>query len=37
MGEALVILAAVLFALGTVLQQKATLSTAATEGKPRFG
>ena len=30
MGEALAILAAVLFALGTVLQQKGTLSTAAT-------
>jgi len=36
MGEALAILAAVLFALGTVLQQKGTLSTAAGEGDPRF-
>ncbi len=36
MGEALAIVAAVLFAFGTVLQQKGTLSTAATEGDPRF-
>ena len=36
MGEALAILAAVLFALGTVLQQKGTLSTEATEGDPHF-
>jgi len=36
MGEALAILAAVLFALGTVLQQKGTLSTSAAEGDPRF-
>ena len=36
MGEALAVLAALLFALGTVLQQKGTLSTAATEGDPRF-
>ena len=36
MGEALAILAAVLFALGTVLQQKGALSTSAAEGDPRF-
>lgn len=36
MGEALAILAALFFALGTVLQQKGTLSTTATEGDPRF-
>jgi len=36
MGEALAILAAVLFALGTVLQQRGTLSTAATGDDPRF-
>ena len=36
MGEALAILAAVLFALGTVLQQKGTLTTAATQDDPRF-
>jgi len=36
MGEALAILAALLFALGTVLQQKGTLSTAAGEGDPHF-
>ncbi len=36
MGEALAILAAVLFALGTVLQQKGTLSTAASGDDPRF-
>ncbi len=36
MGEALAVLAAVLFALGTVLQQMGTLSTAAAEGDPRF-
>ncbi len=36
MGEALAIFAAVLFALGTVLQQKGTLSTAATGDDPRF-
>ncbi len=36
MGEALAILAAVLFALGTVLQQKGALSTAASEGDPHF-
>ena len=36
MGEALAILAAVLFALGTVLQQKGTLSTVASEADPRF-
>ena len=35
-GEALAILAALLFALGTVLQQKGTLSTAAGEGDPHF-
>jgi drug/metabolite transporter (DMT)-like permease len=36
MGEALAVLAAVLFATGTVLQQKGTLSTAAEEDDPRF-
>ena len=36
MGEALAIVAAVLFALGTVLQQKGTLDTEAAEGDPRF-
>jgi drug/metabolite transporter (DMT)-like permease len=36
MGEALAILAAVLFALGTVLQQKGTLSTEAAGDDPRF-
>jgi drug/metabolite transporter (DMT)-like permease len=36
MGPTLAILAAVLFALGTVLQQKGTLSTEAAEGDPRF-
>ena len=36
MGEALAILAAVLFAFGTVLQQKGTLSTAAAGDDPRF-
>ena len=36
MGEALAILAAVLFAAGTVLQQKGTLTTAAGEDDPRF-
>ncbi|HEX4433631.1 MAG TPA: DMT family transporter [Acidimicrobiales bacterium] len=36
MGESLAILAAVLFALGTVLQQKGTLSTAAGDDDPRF-
>ena len=36
MGEALAIVAAVLFALGTVLQQKGTLSTAAAADDPRF-
>ncbi len=36
MGEALAILAAVLFAAGTVLQQKGTLSTEAGEDDPRF-
>ena len=36
MGEALAILAAVLFALGTVLQQKGALSTSAPEGDPHF-
>jgi drug/metabolite transporter (DMT)-like permease len=36
MGESLAILAAVLFALGTVLQQKGTLATAAAEDDPRF-
>ena len=36
MGEALAILAAVLFAFGTVLQQKGTLTTAAGADDPRF-
>ncbi len=36
MGEALAILAAVLFALGTVLQQRGTLSTTAAGDDPRF-
>jgi drug/metabolite transporter (DMT)-like permease len=36
MGETLAILAAVLFAFGTVLQQKGTLSTAAAGDDPRF-
>ena len=36
MGEALAIVAALLFALGTVLQQKGTLSTEAQENDPRF-
>jgi drug/metabolite transporter (DMT)-like permease len=36
MGEALAILAALLFALGTVLQQKGTLSTAAGDDDPHF-
>jgi len=36
MGQALAILAAVLFAFGTVLQQKGTLTTKAAEGDPRF-
>lgn len=36
MGEALAVLAAVLFALGTVLQQKGTLTTAAAADDPRF-
>jgi drug/metabolite transporter (DMT)-like permease len=36
MGEALAILAAVLFALGTVLQQRGTLSTSAAGDDPRF-
>jgi drug/metabolite transporter (DMT)-like permease len=36
MGEALAILAAVLFALGTVLQQKGTLATTAAGDDPRF-
>jgi drug/metabolite transporter (DMT)-like permease len=36
MGEALAVLAAVLFALGTVLQQKGTLSTSADDDDPRF-
>jgi drug/metabolite transporter (DMT)-like permease len=36
MGEALAVLAALLFALGTVLQQKGTLSTAAGDDDPRF-
>jgi drug/metabolite transporter (DMT)-like permease len=35
-GETLAVVAAVLFALGTVLQQKGTLSTAAGEDDPRF-
>ncbi|HXW34516.1 MAG TPA: hypothetical protein VEJ87_08045, partial [Acidimicrobiales bacterium] len=36
MGEALAVLAAVLFAFGTVLQQKGTLATEASEDDPRF-
>src|SRR5580704_4256998 len=36
MGASLAIVAAVLFALGTVLQQKGTLSTAAAADDPRF-
>jgi drug/metabolite transporter (DMT)-like permease len=36
MGESLAIAAAVAFALGTVLQQKGTLTTEAGEGDPRF-
>jgi drug/metabolite transporter (DMT)-like permease len=36
MGEALAVLAAVLFALGTVLQQKGTLTTEAGADDPRF-
>ncbi|HVT41899.1 MAG TPA: DMT family transporter [Acidimicrobiales bacterium] len=36
MGEALAVLAAILFALGTVLQQRGTLTTAAAEDDPRF-
>jgi drug/metabolite transporter (DMT)-like permease len=36
MGPALAIVAAVFFALGTVLQQKGTLSTEASEGDPHF-
>jgi drug/metabolite transporter (DMT)-like permease len=36
MGETLAIAAAVAFALGTVLQQKGTLTTDAGEGDPRF-
>jgi drug/metabolite transporter (DMT)-like permease len=36
MGEALAIVASVLFALGTVLQQKGTMSTEAGEDDPRF-
>ena len=36
MGPALAILAAFLFAIGTVLQQKGTLSTEAAEDDPRF-
>ena len=36
MGEALAIVASVLFALGTVLQQKGTMSTEAAEDDPRF-
>lgn len=36
MGPALAIVAAVLFALGTVLQQKGAMSTDAGEGDPRF-
>jgi drug/metabolite transporter (DMT)-like permease len=35
-GPTLAIVAAVLFALGTVLQQKGTLSTEASEGDPHF-
>jgi drug/metabolite transporter (DMT)-like permease len=36
MGESLAIAAAVAFALGTVLQQKGTLTTEAGEGDPHF-
>jgi drug/metabolite transporter (DMT)-like permease len=36
MGETLAIAAALAFALGTVLQQKGTLTTEAGEGDPRF-
>ena len=36
MGEALAIVAAMAFALGSVLQQKGTVETAATEDDPRF-
>ena len=36
MGAVLAILAAVVFALGTVLQQKGTMTTEATEDDPRF-
>ena len=36
MGQALAIVAALLFALGTVLQQKGTLATEAQENDPRF-
>ena len=36
MGASLAIVAAVLFALGTVLQQKGTLTTAAAADDPRF-
>ena len=36
MGPALAVLAAFLFAIGTVLQQKGTLSTEAGEDDPRF-
>jgi drug/metabolite transporter (DMT)-like permease len=36
MGNLLAILAAVFFAFGTVLQQKGTLSTEASEDDPRF-
>jgi drug/metabolite transporter (DMT)-like permease len=36
MGPTLAVVAAVFFALGTVLQQKGTLSTEAAEGDPRF-
>jgi hypothetical protein len=36
MGEALAVLAAFLFAAGTVLQQRGTLTTAAAEDDPRF-
>jgi drug/metabolite transporter (DMT)-like permease len=36
MGEVLAVLAALAFALGTVLQQKGTLSTGAGENDPRF-
>jgi drug/metabolite transporter (DMT)-like permease len=35
-GEALAVIAAFLFAFGTVLQQKGTLATAAAEDDPRF-